>query len=138
MHIFHLAIPVSSLIEAKTFYQSILGAAIGRENTEWLDILLWGHQITLHQQPSQVLSLAEQGKRHFGVVLPWATWERLSLELVEKEVVFLKPPEVLYAGNFNEQAKMFLQDPSNNIIEIKAYRDFDAVFNVKNHESLLK
>jgi extradiol dioxygenase family protein len=55
---------------ARRFCVHTLGATVGRENEEWLDILLWGHQITLQRRPSEVLPLTQQGKRHFGVVLP--------------------------------------------------------------------
>jgi hypothetical protein len=30
------------------------------------------HQITLQRSPEEVLPLERQGKRHFGVILPWA------------------------------------------------------------------
>jgi len=39
--IFHLSIPVADLLAGKRFYVDVLGATVGRENQEWLDILLW-------------------------------------------------------------------------------------------------
>ncbi|MQK65923.1 hypothetical protein EIZ87_25020, partial [Escherichia coli] len=75
-YIFHLSLPVLELASAKRFYVEILGATIGRENEEWLDVLLWGHQITLQRRPDEVLPAGKQAKRHFGVVLPWSEWER--------------------------------------------------------------
>ena len=42
-YIFHLSIPVSELAPAKRFYVEVLGARTGRENDEWLEVLLWGH-----------------------------------------------------------------------------------------------
>src|SRR6185295_5630487 len=74
-HIFHLSLPVADLAAAKRFYVEVLEAKVGRENEEWLDILLWGHQITLQKKPDEVVPLAQQGKRHFGVTLPWNEWE---------------------------------------------------------------
>jgi len=123
-HIFHLALPVDNLDASKRFYIDVLGAKIGRENSEWLDILLWGHQITLHLRPDEVLSKERQGKRHFGAVLPWSDWQHLAENIRNKSIDFLKRPEILLAGTPEEQAKFYLQDPSNNIIEIKAYRNF--------------
>jgi extradiol dioxygenase family protein len=38
-------------------------------------------------------------------------------------VTFLEQPAVLNKGTNEEQAKMYLNDPSYNVIEIKAYRD---------------
>ena len=122
-YIFHLAFPVDNLDAAKQFYVGVLGANIGRENAEWLDILLWGHQITLHLRPDEVLSKERQGKRHFGVVLPWSRWQHLAERIRNKKFTFLGEPEVLLAGTPEEQGKFYLEDPSNNVIEIKAYRN---------------
>src|SRR5690349_20127149 len=97
-HIFHLSIPVSELGVAKTFYVEALGAEVGRENADWLDILLWGHQITLQRRPEEVLSLAQQGKRHFGATLPWADWERHVERLRSKGVPFLEEPSIKLEG----------------------------------------
>jgi extradiol dioxygenase family protein len=125
-YIFHLSIPVSDLDAAKRFYVDVLGAAIGRESDEWLDVLLWGHQITPQRRPSEVLPLEQQGKRHFGVVLPWSEWERLADHLKSMSTSFLSEPEVLLKGTPQEQAKFYLTDPSHNIIEIKTYRDMST------------
>lgn len=128
-YIFHLAFPVNNLDTSKQFYVGILGADVGRENAEWLDILLWGHQITLHQRPDEVLSKERQGKRHFGVVLPWLEWQSLVERIRAKGGTFLQEPEVLLADTSQEQAKFYLEDPSNNVIEIKAYRNFSNTLN---------
>ncbi len=131
-YIFHLAFPVSDLAESKRFYVGLLGAGIGRESPQWLDILLWGHQLTLHQSPDEVLSKEDQGKRHFGVVLPWSEWETLAEHLRSKRAVFLREPEILLAGTPQEQAKLYLEDPSNNVIEIKAYRNLAITLKQEN------
>ena len=129
--IFHLSIPVADLEEASDFYQRCLGAAIGRTADDWIDILLWGHQITLQHRPEEVLPAAAQGKRHFGAVLPWCEWKELSEKLTSRGVDFLEPPVVLHESTPMEQAKLYIQDPSNNIIEIKAYRDFPGVLGTR-------
>jgi extradiol dioxygenase family protein len=125
---FHLAFAVSNLAAAEEFYVELFGAEIGRRTAAWLDILLWGHQLTLHLQPSECVALDQQGKRHFGVILPWPEWETLSATVRASGRPFLSPPAVTRAGTPQEQAKFLLADPSNNVIEVKAYRDFDAVF----------
>lgn len=124
-HVFHLALPVNDLASSKRFYVDVLGARVGRENAEWLDVLLWGHQITLHQRPDETLPRERQGKRHFGVVLPWHEWESFA-ERVRTDPSCMRAPEVLQAGSPDEHGKVYLQDPSHNVIEIKAYRDADA------------
>ncbi|HEV2701259.1 MAG TPA: VOC family protein [Steroidobacteraceae bacterium] len=121
-YLFHLSIPVAELGPAKRFYMEVLGASAGRASAEWLDVIIWGHQLTLQHRPAETRALEEQGKRHFGVVLPWSEWEQEVRRLRELGVVFLGEPAVMQEGTEEEQAKFYLNDPSNNVIEIKTYR----------------
>ena len=89
-------------------------------------MLLWGHQITLQRRPDDVLAPEAQGKRHFGVVLPWAEWEALGQQLLARGTPLLAPPAVANGGTPQEQGKIYLADPSHNVIEIKTYRDLAA------------
>ena len=125
-HIFHLSIPVSDLQVAKRFYVEVLGASIGREHPDWLDVLLWGHQITLQRRPAEVLPPEQQGKRHFGVTLPWPEWELAATRVARSGAAFSANPQVFQVGSPHEHGKFFLSDPSHNIIEVKAYRDVQA------------
>jgi len=125
--IFHLSFPVNCLAEARAFYCTVLGATVGRENPTWIDILLFEHQLTLHERPLEVLGPKDRGVRHFGFVLEWPQWESLGAELLALGVVFDRTPSVSHAGTPREQGKMILSDPSGNVIEIKTYRDFAAV-----------
>jgi hypothetical protein len=99
---------------------------VGRREEAWLDILLWGHQITLQLRPSEVAPLESQGKRHFGVILPWREWEALAAQIRAANGSFLECPAVLLRGTPDEQGKFYLADPSNNIIEVKTYRNPSA------------
>jgi uncharacterized protein len=70
-----------------------------------------------------VLPLAQQGKRHFGVILPWAEWER-EVERAERiGAGILEGRTIMMAGTDNEHGKLYLHDPSGNVIELKAYRN---------------
>lgn len=130
-HIFHLSLPVSDLDIAAAFYGEVLGGEIGRRTPTWLDVRLWGHQLTLQLQPEHVRSLEAQGLQHFGVVLPWAQWEATVARLDAQGVRYLKKPEVLYAGEAQEQAKLYLTDPANHVIELKAYRDVVGILGLE-------
>jgi len=125
-YIFHLSFPVADLDAAKRFYVDVLGARVGRTTADWLDVLLWGHQVTLQRRPQDVLPPEAQGKRHFGVVLPWAEWEALRERLLARGTRLLEPPAVSNVGTPQEQGKIYLADPSHNVIEIKTYRDLAA------------
>lgn len=131
--VFHLSFPVLDLSAAKAFYCGMLGAAVGRDHGDWADILLFGHQLTLHHRPDEVLSAELRGVRHFGVVLRWQDWMALRAKLESMGCHFLKPPTISGDGTAREQGKMLLCDPSDHVIEIKAYRDMATVFGTR-HE----
>jgi len=126
--VFHLSFPVRDLAAAKAFYCGVLGARVGRDNEKWVDILLFGHQLTLHQRPDQVPAPDQRGVRHFGAILPWPAWEALAKEIEAAGAEFSSPPTVSFAGTPREQGKLLLCDPSDNLIELKAYRNVHAAF----------
>jgi extradiol dioxygenase family protein len=133
-YIFHLSIPVLDLQDAKRFYTEVLGARIGRENDDWLDVLLWGHQITLQRRPDEVLPAGKQGKRHFGVVLPWNDWEREVARIEKAGVGVLGSSSIEQAGTKDEHGKLYLQDPSGNVIEMKTYRNVQQTLGLAGSE----
>ena len=45
-------------------------------------------------RPDEVLPPGSQGKRHFGVVLPWREWEQLERALHDADIRLLAAPEV--------------------------------------------
>lgn len=122
--IFHLSFPVRSLAAARDFYRTMLGATVGRDSGQWCDILLFGHQLTLHERPDEVLSPEARGVRHFGVVLPWEEWQALGERLRSRGCPFVVEPTVLHSGSDQEQGKFLFCDPSDSLIEIKTYRSF--------------
>ena len=130
-HIFHLSIPVLDLVTAKRFYVEVLGATVGRQTEGWLDILLWGHQITLQLRPEEVLPLAKQGNRHFGVVLPWADWEREVQRIERLGIGILETSSIKMAGTNDEHGKLYLHDPSGNVIELEDVSERSADFGAR-------
>ncbi len=120
--IFHLSFPVHDLDEAIAFY-STLGGIVGRRETAWADVALFGAQVTLQQIPGDVLQPMPRS-RHFGATLPWQEWEQLVAQLGS----FVDRPRIDYPGSDREQAKAMIADPSGNLIELKAYRHPAVVF----------
>ena len=47
--LFHLSLPCTNAEETKTFYIETVGAVLGRHSNNWVDINLFGHQITFTQ-----------------------------------------------------------------------------------------
>lgn len=118
--IFHLSFPVRDLSEAVAFYRDELGAEIGRQELTFADALLFGAQVTLQDDPENVLNPMPR-TRHFGATIPWSDWEALAQRMgVATNIV--EAPRISYVGTATEQAKLMLKDPSGNLIEVKAYR----------------
>ena len=123
--IFHLSVPVRDLEEAVVFYTTTLGAQIGRRTGTFADALLFGAQVTLQNDPAGVSDPMPR-TRHFGATLPWDEWETVTARLVGSDLV-VEAQTVSFPGEPIEQGKMMIQDPSGNLIEIKAYRHPDQV-----------
>jgi extradiol dioxygenase family protein len=126
--ILHLSIPVRDLEEARRFYLEALGCQPGRNYPGWCDVWFFGLQLTLQEQPDQVLSDQQRGVRHFGVTLSAEELDELLERVSRHHVRWLDPVSVDYAGTPQEQRKAKILDPSGNAVEIKAYVDPAAAF----------
>ena len=132
---FHVAIPVHNLEECRTFYREVLGCSEGRSSDHWVDFNLFGHQVVIHYKPKSNKDLHTNpvdGKDvpvpHYGVVLPWDTFQSFSKGLTAKGITFVIEPYIRFAGEPGEQATMFFLDPAGNALEFKAFRDMGQLF----------
>ena len=133
---FHLAIPVSDLEEARTFYRDTLGCTEGRSNTHWVDFNFFGHQLVIHtrekidepDQPGSAVDGKEVPIPHFGVILDWETFKTFAARLKKKNIPFQIEPYLRFEGQPGEQMTMFFNDPSGNALEFKAFRNIQQLF----------
>ncbi|QSE98123.1 VOC family protein [Fulvivirga lutea] len=132
---FHLAFPVKDLSETYKFYTDVLGCATGRRSDHWIDFDFFGHQVVAHLKPevvSENKTNAVDGEnvpvRHFGVILEWQDWEKLSERLKSINITFIIEPQIRFKGKPGEQATMFFLDPSGNALEFKAFKDKSQIF----------
>lgn len=133
---FHIAIPVYNLDECRTFYRDILECKEGRSSDHWVDFNLFGHQLVIHYKPKTTVDDLHSNPvdghdvpvPHYGVVLPWGTFETFSKELTTKGVEFVIEPYIRFKGQVGEQATMFFLDPAGNALEFKAFRDMGQLF----------
>lgn len=138
MHVtpFHLAFPVRDLEATRAFYESVLGAKIGRSSATWVDFDLFGHQLSAHLRPGTAAAEATgqvDGHAvpipHFGVVLPMKDWTALAERLTARDdVAWIERPMIRFKGEPGEQATLFLRDPSGNALEFKGFAAMDQVF----------
>ena len=132
---FHLAIPVQNLEKCRTFYRDILQCEEGRSSNSWVDFNFFGHQLVIHQKEefnSERISNPVDGKDvpvpHFGVVLTWEDWNTLAESLKKANTKFIIKPYIRFEGEVGEQATMFFNDPENNALEFKAFKDMSQLF----------
>ncbi|MDB9826252.1 VOC family protein [Gammaproteobacteria bacterium] len=131
---FHLAIPVTDLAKATTFYESVLGCSRGREDEHWIDFNLYGHQLVCHlsNTASEQISNPVDGDNipvpHFGVILDFQEFDALAERLRKNNQEFIVEPRTRFKGEAGEQRTMFICDPSNNAIELKAFANLDTLF----------
>lgn len=133
---FHLAIPVHSIEDARTFYGGLLQCTEGRSAETWVDFDLYGHQLVAHLVPAgsadSTASNPVDGHSvpvpHFGVILSPTRWSQLAARLVAAQTAFIIEPHTRFEGEVGEQSTMFLLDPSGNALEFKSFVDDRLVF----------
>nr|WP_297785494.1 VOC family protein [uncultured Allomuricauda sp.] len=132
---FHVAVPVHNLEECRNFYRDVLGCEEGRSAEQWVDFNFFGHQFVIHYKPKseeETHTNPVDGKNvpvpHYGVVLPWDTFQTFSKELIEKGIDFVIEPYIRFKGEPGEQATMFFLDPAGNALEFKAFKDMGQLF----------
>lgn len=132
---FHIAIPVHNLEECRDFYGSVLGCDEGRSSDHWVDFNLFGHQLVIHYKPKSEEALhtnVVDGKNvpvpHYGVVLPWNTFQNFTERLMAKDIDFIIEPYIRFKGETGEQATMFFLDPAGNALEFKSFKNIDQLF----------
>ena len=130
-----MAFPVRDISETKEWYSSIIGCEFGRESKRWIDINFFGHQISAHLSDSEFQCTNTNNVdgddvpiRHFGIVLEWSEWNKLSDKLKSKGIQFVIEPHTRFSGRRGEQATMFISDPSGNVLEFKSFRYPDQLF----------
>jgi len=123
--VFHLAIPVADLDEARAFYVTRLGCKLSRSYPDRITVDFFGDQLVCH------LSEAAGGEkplslypRHFGVTFHRAEDFDALYELAHlRKLPFFKEKSVRFEGLAEVHRTFVLRDPSDNLIEFKHYRD---------------
>ena len=119
MHdIFHLSLSVNDLDSSRKFYEDICGARIGRVRDRWLDVWLFGAQLTLYHRPAAVIPAVYRNGHHFGATIEQSAWELFADSLKCKKVNFKFSPR---RDDATGVSKMMFLDPDGHLIEVKAY-----------------
>ena len=132
---FHLAFPIHNINKTIKWYTNILGCSIGRQDTKWIDFNFFGHQISGHLINKQDLKTQTNlvdghnvPSRHFGIILQMEQWKILSKKLINNNFDFIIKPNIRFKGEKGEQSTFFISDPSGNILEFKAFKNDQMIF----------
>lgn len=127
--IFHLAIPINSVTQAKDFYGRSLGCAVGRENKSAVIFNFYGIQLVGHV--TQELLTKQPGiyPRHFGLILPTKfAWQELWDRSQAADISFYHQPKLRFPHQQLEHNCFFLEDPFYNLLEFKYYTHPEVIF----------
>lgn len=132
--VFHLAIHVRDLDQARAFYGGLLGCQEGRSTATWVDFDFFGHQLSLHLgEPFATTRTGRVGEHlvpmpHFGLVLLLPDWQALAQRLTAAGQEFVLKPQVRFSGEPGEQWTMFFEDPFGNPIEVKGFASEEGIY----------
>jgi extradiol dioxygenase family protein len=129
---FHLSLPCLDVEETRNFYGGIEGVRFGRSSTNWLDVDLYGHQLTFNasgrfsfEYPNYSFEKHVLPAFHFGVILSGSDWERLYSSVREgageEEKNFL-------SSRKGAHRSFFLTDPNGYVLEFKSFVNPQEVF----------
>lgn len=131
---FHLALPCYDVKKTNDFYIGKLGARLGRNGTNWIDVDLFGNQITFTKSGKfdfSYLNYNFEGKIlpsfHFGIIIDSTDWNKLYTKVkasgaeVFEEITFLKDKN-------GEHSSFFVKDPNDYMVEFKCFTRQGDIF----------
>lgn len=120
---FHLAIPARDLDEAFGFYVTGLGCKLARRYDDRITLDFFGDQVVCHLSDRWDREV-EMYPRHFGVTFrEREDYDRLVHLVESRGLGWFAEPFQRFEGKVEEHTSFVLQDPSNNLLEFKWYRD---------------
>lgn len=132
---FHISLPCKNIEKTIEFYKENLNLEIGRKTNKWVDVNLFGNQITFvltenydFKFPMYSLDETKIPSFHFGVIfLEIDDWNKIysninnwSSEAVTKKTFF--------EDKTGEHYSFFVKDPNGYILEFKTFADHDEMF----------
>lgn len=128
-NIFHLAIPINNINQAKAFYCEGLGCTLGRETAQAMILNFFGHQVVTHVTQDPLMPQKSIYPRHFGLILSSKSdWEAIVNRAKQKGLKLHQEPKTRFKGQLTEHDTVFLEDPFHNLLEFKFYHHPEAIF----------
>lgn len=131
---FHLALPCGDIEKTKDFYVYILGAKQGRSTDTWMDINLYGNQLTFTETGSFNFDFKNYRLNgqllpsfHFGVIVDTETWGKIYSRLTQKDLEVTTEATFLESKT-GEHLSFFVKDPDGYSIEFKSFKYAEEIF----------
>ncbi|WP_282159971.1 VOC family protein [Ulvibacterium marinum] len=131
---FHLALPCKNIEETRKFYADIIGANIGRNTEKWIDINLFGNQLTFTESghfnfdfKSYKLDDYVLPTFHFGIIVPIEAWGEFYGRLCQMDLEVTTEATFMHQ-KVGEHLSFFVQDPNGFMLEFKSFKDSGEVF----------
>lgn len=131
---FHLALPCLDLGLTRKFYVELVGATLGREGVNWVDINLFGNQLTFTK--SGAFRFESKNYRfenhvipsfHFGVIVDKKQWNQLYDSMHDQWNFELDKTSFL-ENRFGDHRSFIVIDPNGYKLEFKCFVKADEVF----------
>ena len=131
---FHLALPCKDIEETRIFYQDVIKASLGRQTEKWLDIDIFGNQLTFTQSGSFNFDFKNYRLEdyilpsfHFGIIVPPDVWEALYERLFQMDLE-ITTEATFMKDKVGEHLSFFVQDPNGYMVEFKSFKDPTEIF----------
>lgn len=132
---FHMSLPCSSVKETKNFYMNSIGVSLGRSTQNWVDINLFGHQLTFikaekfgFNNPNYIFEGKILPSFHFGIIVDVESWRRIYSKLNDKKLDVVTQTTFL-KDKVGEHLSFFVKDPNGYMLEFKSFKDPKTMFN---------
>lgn len=130
---FHMSLPCLSVKDTKAFYTNI-GASLGRMTQNWVDINLFGHQITFiksakfnFNSPNYVFEGKILPSFHFGVIVDIDTWGEIYTKLNNQDLQVVTQATFL-KDKVGEHVSFFVEDTNGYMLEFKSFKSLKDMF----------
>ena len=131
---FHMSLPCLSVKATESFYVDNIGASLGRKTQNWVDINLFGNQITFikaekfsFNNPNYVFEGKILPSFHFGVIIDLKELELIYKRLQDKKLDLVTQASFL-EGKVGEHVSFFIKDPNDYMLEFKSFKNTDSIF----------
>jgi|TARA_B100001063_G_C16777754_1_gene567159 hypothetical protein len=129
-----MSLPCLSVKETQDFYINNIGASAGRTSENWVDINLFGHQITFikaekfnFNSPNYVFEGKILPSFHFGVIVDVDNWKKIYTKLTKQKLEVVTKTTFL-KDKTGEHLSFFIKDPNDYMLEFKSFTEPKDMF----------